>query len=158
MIDAIRFAGYLTSSAIFNLYNQRNISPTLAYADGSGKMGREDLDDEDPNQALERGRKKLAAGAEGLAHAVFIYEGDYNFDDDQGDAIFCEVRTYGEAAAALFMAVPYRRAEKFQVFRPKFLAVEHIEQKDLPTLSHGFFEGIESNEDGATIWHASFSL
>lgn len=158
MLDAVRFAGYLAAGAVTTLYNNRDITPTLAYANAEGKMGRDALPDEDPNLAVERGRRQLAQGAEGLVHAVFVYEGEFDFDDAKGDAIFLEVRTYGEAPAALFMAVPYRRTTQLQVFRPKFLAVEHIEEKDLPVLSQGFFHGIENHEEGATIWSASMTL
>ncbi len=158
MLDAVRFAGYMAAGAVVTLYNNRNITPQLAYADGQGKMGREALAEEDPTLAVERGRRQLAQGAEGLVHAVFMYEGEFDFEGAKGDAVFLEVRTYGESPAALFMAVPYRRTTQLQVFRPKFLAVEQVEEKDLPVLSQGFFHGIENHEDGATIWSASMTL
>ncbi|CAM2066946.1 hypothetical protein SCOR_16330 [Sulfidibacter corallicola] len=157
MKDAARLAGFFGAHAIWSVHEGGALFPTLAYADSAGKMGTETLEEEDEEKAVRRGRTKLANGAEGIARAVLVYDGTIDLDGEKTDALFLEARTYGEDAVAFMMAVPYRRAEApggFAVFRPKFLAIEGIEEKDLGMLSHAFFEGVENHDDGSVVWRA----
>lgn len=157
LIEAAQLAGLFTAHAIRFLADGETLHPMLGVQmpDGSKTLRR--LVEGEPDAIVAESQKWLAANPENAASAVLIYDGYINMEEGTTDAILLEARHYADKPTSFGIAIPYHAstsATGFGLLRPKFIALQELEQETIQDLVDRFYKGVETDEKGAAIWNA----
>jgi hypothetical protein len=153
---AAELAGFFAAHAVWCVSDGETLIPMLAMELPSGERRMERLVDERLEQAVATGKQWLADNREGADRAVLVYDGYLTLPAGRTDALFLEMRVYGDIPLSLTMAVPYRHAKDpagFVVFKPKFLAFSGP-NADYQSLGDAFFAGVDKHEQGSAVWNS----
>ncbi|MEU7875559.1 hypothetical protein [Dactylosporangium sp. NPDC049140] len=150
MHELVRLAGYFAAHQVRNLRNLDDgevLFPMLGYEHAERGRGMTVF-------VGNPGRDAFAANEQGAQRAVLLADGYVDLDAGKFDALIVEGVEYGDDAAALTVAVPYRPVASlagFVVHRPKFFKLDGIERAGLGA---AFRAGVDSHPEAAAVWDA----
>lgn len=158
MLTASQLAGSIAAHAIWCVSEEDGLIPMLAFVTRDGKRTLERLVDGDAAAAVEHGRKRLQDDPLHANDGALAYDGYIDVDGNKVDAILLEMRCYGFPDAKATIAVPYTPVSsgRFRVHKPKLLQWEQCGDFDMDAAFASFFDGVESHEQGAKVWAATF--
>ncbi|WP_444944827.1 hypothetical protein ACJJIK_09150 [Microbulbifer sp. ZKSA006] len=113
---------------------------------------------EELEESVEIGQKWLEENERNAKDAAFVFDARIPLEEKRYDALIIEIRSYCSPQSKAIIGVPYSPAsgsEKFRVHKPKILLWEDCEDFDLNACINGFFDGVDSHEQGAKIWNDS---
>jgi hypothetical protein len=153
LCNAAELAGCVLAHAVWCMSEEDEgpFSPTIAH---EGADGRHFLmfDDEDYDEAVNRGQAWIAGNPRGVDRAVLVCDGYTSRNGRIVDAFIAQVVDYA-SQQSFIVTVPYRpvgAAAGFAVFEAQFMLND--DEIDQAPLLAAFGRGIATHEDAAAAW------
>lgn len=149
---AFEAAGHLGAHAIWCLSDSDQLTPMLGVVKG-GETSILRLVTDRLEESVQKGKQMLAENSVNAEHAALIYDGRITLDEGKVDAVVVEIYVEPPSAPDVVVALPYRprSSDQFRVLSPQ--VVEWDPSFDVKECMTAFFAGIDSHEQGATIFH-----
>jgi hypothetical protein len=157
MHETARMAGFLAAHGILSVSDGETLIPILGYQEPDGGRVLERLIFEDVADGARAGQQALRANDRGAVRAVLVVDGYVHLERGRTDALIVEAAEYGPVPRSLTLAVPYRPKpgpRGFAVYRPKFIEIVGLDERDQPSLGDAFFAGVDSHKEAAAVWNA----
>jgi hypothetical protein len=156
MKETAQLVGFVASHAILCVSDGKSlIMPLLVVEKEDGSTQFIEVTGSSSEEAVKKAEKLMKDPVAGARRAVLAFEAYLNLPPSRTDAIFLHARLFQPEPQALFVAVPFRAANKpggFAVFRPKFIAYED-EGVKIDALG-AFLRGVAMHPPGQKVWMA----
>ncbi len=155
MLNAFKLAGFFAAHAIWCVYDDEILVPILAYINNSSEKHMERLTiNDDLEESVNFGKKKLESNEMDANDAVLLYEGLIPINEKKTDTIVIQIKAYFSPQSKVLLALPFspKDSGEFKVHKPKLLQWDNCEDFNLSEMLRTFFKGVSEHEQGAKIW------
>lgn len=156
MKETAQLAGFVAAHAILCVSEGKSLTmPLLVIEKEEGGTQFIEVTGHSSEEAVAKGEKLMQRPPSGARRAVLAFEVFLNLPPGKTDAIFLHACCFRAEPQRLYVAVPFRAANRpggFAVFRPKFIMYE--DETLAPGTLDDFLRGVALYPPGQVVWKA----
>ncbi len=147
--------GMTAAHSIWSLSDSGSVFPIIQHDTSTGKIQLLRIvcnDSDEAKKYIDDKIKSLNGIANNLAFAVDAY---YRIDGVRYDALVVGAISLEMVDSIFQMAIPFRwnSVNDFKIYKPKIVEWKNCESIDRNQAIQGFWNGVDSHENGSTIWN-----
>ncbi|GAA2817246.1 hypothetical protein [Kribbella solani] len=153
MQQSAELAGKLAAHSMWSVADAEPVIPLFARGDGSDRTPIERLVTDDPAAAVELAKQNFDQPGEWPV-LVLVYDTVITLESGvRTDALLVEFAQRTEPVGRFTMAVPYRPAPEFAIYRPKLIQASTLESTAVQAVVTAFYNGVDSHNPAGQIWN-----
>lgn len=159
MKNIYKMAGHCSVKAIKSVIDGENLKPILGQIDKEDSFSIQKFSFNDNQLAVRHGNQVIENDAKNSKGAVFISEGQVNFDDKDLDALIVKIKGYGKYNTRCTLALPYSYDDenKINVKRPRLLDYESEDALSREENLEAFLKGIQSDRESSKVLQSFYN-
>lgn len=159
MIETAAMAGFYAAHGVWSVSEGETLIPLIGYEEPDGGRGMDRYVLDDVGQAVQAAQEALEDNEHGAVRAVLVADAYLTMEWGRTDALIVRAVEHGLTPGSMELAVPYTPptdTSPFTVHRLQIIEVTGFAHQDYDTLAEAFFDGVDSHEQAAQVWHAHF--